>query len=142
MNLVRKRQQIYNNQFISQTFGVSQIYFFTCILKFGKVGVVICSCVLIRSLVGFSISKTNFESLKAKNNVMMNLKVISASHHSIIVKFIMHLIMLIVFIYLYYGYMIMSDREPTRWQHNRIYPYPINLCVYTYDSICHLQISI
>ena len=36
----------------------------------------------------------------------------------------------------------MSDREPTRWQHNRIYPHPINTCVYTYDSICHLQISI
>ena len=31
----------------------------------------------------------------------------------------------------------MSDREPTRWQHNRIYPRPINPCVYTYDSICH-----
>ena len=29
----------------------------------------------------------------------------------------------------------MSDREPTRWQHNRIYPHPINPCVYTYDSI-------
>ena len=29
---------------------------------------------------------------------------------------------------------IMSDREPTRWQHNRIYPHPINPCVYTYDS--------
>ena len=28
----------------------------------------------------------------------------------------------------------MSDREPTRWQHNRIYPHPINPCVYTYDS--------
>ena len=28
----------------------------------------------------------------------------------------------------------MSDREPSRWQHNRIYPYPINPCVYTYDS--------
>ena len=38
--------------------------------------------------------------------------------------------------------MLMSDREPTRWQHNRIYPHPINPCVYTYDSICHLQISI
>ena len=37
---------------------------------------------------------------------------------------------------------VMSDREPTRWQHNRIYPHPINPCVYTYDSICHLQISI
>ena len=37
---------------------------------------------------------------------------------------------------------VMSDREPTRWQHNRIYPYPINPCVYTYDLICHLQISI
>ena len=36
----------------------------------------------------------------------------------------------------------MSDREPTRWQHNRIYPHPINPCVYTYDSIYHLQISI
>ena len=36
----------------------------------------------------------------------------------------------------------MSDRETTRWQHNRIYPYPINPCVYTYDSICNLQISI
>ena len=36
----------------------------------------------------------------------------------------------------------MSDREPTRWQHNRIYPHPINPYVYTYDSICHLQISI
>ena len=36
----------------------------------------------------------------------------------------------------------MSDREPTRWQHNRIYPHPINPCVYTYNSICHLQISI
>ena len=31
----------------------------------------------------------------------------------------------------------MSDREPTRWQHNRIYPYPTNPCVYTYDSLCH-----
>ena len=29
---------------------------------------------------------------------------------------------------------IMSDREPTRWQHNRIYPHPINPCMYTYDS--------
>ena len=29
----------------------------------------------------------------------------------------------------------MSDREPTRWQHNRIYPYRTNPCVYTYDSI-------
>ena len=29
---------------------------------------------------------------------------------------------------------LMSDREPTRWQHNRIYPHPINPCVYTYDS--------
>ena len=30
----------------------------------------------------------------------------------------------------------MSDREPTRWQHNSIYPYPhpISPCVYTYDS--------
>ena len=28
-------------------------------------------------------------------------------------------------------------QEPTRWQHNRIYPHPINPCVYTYDSICH-----
>ena len=30
----------------------------------------------------------------------------------------------------------MSDREPTRWQDNRIYPHPINPCVYsnTYDS--------
>ena len=28
----------------------------------------------------------------------------------------------------------MSDREPTRWQHTRIYPHPINPCVYTYDS--------
>ena len=36
----------------------------------------------------------------------------------------------------------MSDRQPTRWQHNRIYPHPINPCMYTYDSICHLQISI
>ena len=36
----------------------------------------------------------------------------------------------------------MSDREPTRWQHNRIYPHPIDPCVYTYDLICHLQISI
>ena len=34
---------------------------------------------------------------------------------------------------------LMSDREPTRWQHNRIYPQPINPCVYTYDSICHLK---
>ena len=33
----------------------------------------------------------------------------------------------------------MSDREPTRWQHNRIYPHPINPCVYTNDSICHFQ---
>ena len=32
---------------------------------------------------------------------------------------------------------LMSDREPTRWQHNRIYPHPINPCLYTYDSICH-----
>ena len=32
----------------------------------------------------------------------------------------------------------MSDRGPTRWQHNRIYPHPINPCVYTYDSICQL----
>ena len=31
----------------------------------------------------------------------------------------------------------MSDREPTRWQHNRIYPYPINPCVYTYDSLLY-----
>ena len=30
--------------------------------------------------------------------------------------------------------MLMSDREPTRWQHNRTYPHPINPCVYTYDS--------
>ena len=37
---------------------------------------------------------------------------------------------------------IMSDREPTRWQHNRIYPHPVNSCVYTYDSICYLQISL
>ena len=29
---------------------------------------------------------------------------------------------------------LMSDREPTRWQHNRIYPHPISPCVYTYDS--------
>ena len=29
---------------------------------------------------------------------------------------------------------VMSDREPTRWQYNRIYPHPINPCVYTYDS--------
>ena len=29
---------------------------------------------------------------------------------------------------------VMSDREPTRWQHNRTYPHPINPCVYTYDS--------
>ena len=38
----------------------------------------------------------------------------------------------------------MSDRAPTRWQNNRrpIYPHPINPCVYTYDLICHLQISI
>ena len=36
----------------------------------------------------------------------------------------------------------MSDREPTRWQHDRIYPHPINPCEYTYDSIGHLQISI
>ena len=30
----------------------------------------------------------------------------------------------------------MSDREPTRWQHNRIYPHPMNPdpCVYTYNS--------
>ena len=28
----------------------------------------------------------------------------------------------------------MSDREPTRWQHNRIYPHPISPCVYTYVS--------
>ena len=28
----------------------------------------------------------------------------------------------------------MSDREPTRWQHSRIYPNPISPCVYTYDS--------
>ena len=28
----------------------------------------------------------------------------------------------------------MSDREPTRWQHNRIYPNPISPPVYTYDS--------
>ena len=27
----------------------------------------------------------------------------------------------------------MSDREHTRWQHNRIYPHPISPCVYTYD---------
>ena len=27
----------------------------------------------------------------------------------------------------------MSDREHTRWQHNRIYPHPISACVYTYD---------
>ena len=32
----------------------------------------------------------------------------------------------------------MSDREPTRWQHNRIYPHPINPCVCTYDSICYV----
>ena len=31
-------------------------------------------------------------------------------------------------------HVIMSDREPTRWQHNRIYPHPISPCVYTYDS--------
>ena len=36
----------------------------------------------------------------------------------------------------------MSDQEPTRWQHNRIYPYPTNPYVYTYNWICHLQISI
>ena len=30
--------------------------------------------------------------------------------------------------------LITSDQEPTRWQHNRIYPNPINPCVYTYDS--------
>ena len=40
------------------------------------------------------------------------------------------------------GHKAMSDQEPTRWQHNRIYPYPTNPCGYTYDSICHLQISI
>ena len=28
----------------------------------------------------------------------------------------------------------MSDREPTRWQHNRIYPHPINPCLYIYYS--------
>ena len=32
------------------------------------------------------------------------------------------------------GQVPMSDREPTRWQHNRICPNPINPCVYTYDS--------
>ena len=31
-------------------------------------------------------------------------------------------------------FVAMSDREPTRWQHNRIYPYPINPSVYTYNS--------
>ena len=31
-------------------------------------------------------------------------------------------------------YQSMSDREPTRWQHNRIYPHPISPCLYTYDS--------
>ena len=31
-------------------------------------------------------------------------------------------------------YVAMSDREPTRWQHNRLYPHPINSYVYTYDS--------
>ena len=38
----------------------------------------------------------------------------------------------------------MSDREPTRWQHNRIYPHPINPCVYTYDSrlyCCETQLA-
>ena len=38
---------------------------------------------------------------------------------------------------LYQEYMfisLMSDREPTRWQHNRIYPHPINPCMYIYDS--------
>ena len=33
-----------------------------------------------------------------------------------------------------YVYLSMSDRESTRWQHNRIYPHPISPCVYTYDS--------
>ena len=28
----------------------------------------------------------------------------------------------------------MSDGEPTRWQHDGIYPHPINPCMYTYDS--------
>ena len=28
----------------------------------------------------------------------------------------------------------MSNQEPTRWQHNRIYSHPINPYVYTYDS--------
>ena len=36
----------------------------------------------------------------------------------------------------------MSNREPTRWQHNRLYPYPINPCVYTYDLICNLQFQL
>ena len=25
----------------------------------------------------------------------------------------------------------MSDREPTRWQHNHVYPHPISPCGYT-----------
>ena len=28
----------------------------------------------------------------------------------------------------------MRNQEPTRWQHNHIYPIPISPCVYTYDS--------
>ena len=28
----------------------------------------------------------------------------------------------------------MSDREHTRWQHNRIYPHRTSPCVYTYDK--------
>ena len=34
--------------------------------------------------------------------------------------------------------MLMSNREPTRWQHNRIYPQPISLCksmIVKYDSV-------
>ena len=42
--------------------------------------------------------------------------------------------------YTYYDKM--SDQEVTRWQHNRIYPQPINLCKYKNDLIYHLQISI
>ena len=36
----------------------------------------------------------------------------------------------------------MSDREVTRWQHNRIYPQTIGLCEYKNDLICHIDYDI
>ena len=35
-----------------------------------------------------------------------------------------------------------ATENPLDGSINRIYPHPINPCAYSYDSICHLQISI